>query len=138
MQSLPNTGMPLAYQPTAPLPLISLDLDDAAEFDYSAFLEQDMGYLAEDSSPSSATLSDGTLPRLTPRPQQVPPSTALTVHGHASAAGHDSSTSPGAARQLKQRLGRRGHFKSRLGCLSCKKRRIKASWSGTRWKGDII
>ncbi|KAH8200454.1 hypothetical protein TruAng_005347 [Truncatella angustata] len=76
------------------------------DFDYMAFLQDDgFDYLAEESSSNSAS---------------------------APAAGPSSDISPSNDRGLskkglsqRQRLERRGHTKSRLGCYNCKRRRIK-------------
>jgi hypothetical protein len=152
MQSLPTSGGPTAMptsgygQPTTALPLLALDTDsqDAAGFDYSAFLlgqqeDIDIDYLAEESSASAstATLTEGSVPQsLAPqhRPQRQlspsRPSGPLTTRSRGNAARSESSTSPGPpAAQPKQRLERRGHTKSRRGCFNCKRRRIKVSFT---------
>lgn len=89
-----------------PLPMLTLD-DGASEFDYGAFLQdEDVDYLAEDSSASSHTLNDSSPPAL-----NAQPSTSVVNSGSSS--------------NQRQRLERRGHTKSRRGCFNCKRRRIK-------------
>ncbi|KAJ4307141.1 hypothetical protein N0V88_000518 [Collariella sp. IMI 366227] len=64
MQALPNAGEPLmAYgEPSAALPLLALD-NDLADFDYAAFLqEQDIGYVADESSGSTISPPHSTTP----------------------------------------------------------------------------
>lgn len=142
MQALPNTGpMPAGYgQPTTALPLLSFDNGENAEFDYSTFLQdqQDLDYLAEDSSGStgglaiatpspSSTFSDHPLQTLAPRQQQQQISpTSARQQGYGPS--RDSSGGSTEDRpQPRQRLERRGHTKSRRGCFNCKRRRIKVS-----------
>ncbi len=162
--------MDYSQPPTAAaMPLLTFDhhVNDAGEFDYSAFLQdlqdtEDVDYLAEESSgstgeprltpasSSSWTLPDPALQLLAPR--QVPslalcPPSALEAHSRGSS-GRDSSTSPGGQGQgqgnslahAKQRLERRGHTKSRRGCFNCKRRRIKVWGCGVKsdWKTDMI
>jgi hypothetical protein len=148
MQAFPNTGpMPAGYgQPTAALPLLTLDNGENAGFDYSTFLQdqQDIDYLAEDSSGSagglpiatpspSSTFSDQPMQALAPRqPQQLSPASARQQGyggaGASAGASRDSSGgSPEDRPRPKQRLERRGHTKSRRGCFNCKRRRIKVS-----------
>jgi hypothetical protein len=154
MQALPNSSGPMGYaQPNTALPLVSVDNNDAGEFDYSAFLQQDeLGYLAGESSdstisahlppisPSSGPSSDSSLQLLGPRQQHLAPSTAMAAHPRGNAARIDSSSSlsPEAHAPARQRLERRGHTKSRRGCFNCKRRRIKVSYiSGgaeVRWE----
>lgn len=148
MQDESDSGgsMPTAYGQWP-----SLEGIDPAELDYSAFLqgEPHIDYLAEESSASTSTststaplsltapssfaaLSDAPLARLAPlaplpQARQFSPSTALTArapHG-GNAAQAQSSVSPRPVGQIRQRLERRGHTKSRRGCFNCKKRRIK-------------
>ena len=141
MQALPNTGpMPVGYgQPTTALPLLAFDNGENADFDYSTFLQdqQDIDYLAEDSSGStgglpiatpspSSTFSDQPLPALAPRQQQQLSPVSARQRGYGPS--RDSSGGSTEDRpQPKQRLERRGHTKSRRGCFNCKRRRIKVS-----------
>ncbi|KAK3293423.1 uncharacterized protein B0H64DRAFT_419172 [Chaetomium fimeti] len=142
MQAFPNSGpMPAGYgQPTTALPLLSLDNGENAGFDYSNFLQdqQDIDYLAEDSSGSagglpiatpspSSSFSDQQMQALAPRQQQQhPPASARQLgYGGPTATRGSSGGSPEDRPLPKQRLERRGHTKSRRGCFNCKRRRIK-------------
>lgn len=146
MQALPNTGRAMTGdygQPmTATLPILTLDNNDSAEFDYSIFLQdqrEDIDYLAEESSaststppvlstsPTSARLSRGPLQAIAPRQQHLPATGTLTPYPYSESVHSKSGTSPEALAQPKQRLERRGHTKSRRGCFNCKRRRIKVS-----------
>ncbi|KAK4102619.1 hypothetical protein N658DRAFT_495332 [Parathielavia hyrcaniae] len=126
MQAIPNLG-PLGYgQPTAALPMLPFDYDEMDQAEYSAYLQDrndDLGYLAGESSESAMSPSSGTgfnpsLQLLAPRQQPLAPGAALTVPSR----GKASQEAQAAA---KQRLERRGHTKSRRGCFNCKRRRIK-------------
>ncbi|KAK1750002.1 C6 zinc finger protein [Echria macrotheca] len=108
---------------------LSPDLTAAPEFDYGAFFQgveqnEDIDYLAEESSASTNTLGEHVLGVV---PGAVPPTStttqALTVQRPPSDGG---GSSPGSGPVAKQRLERRGHTKSRRGCFNCKRRRIKA------------
>jgi hypothetical protein len=93
-------------------PMLSLEALPA-EFDYASFLQdandQDVDYLAEESSTSTSTV-----PILDQTLQQSFTPSATTSN---------KSLSP----TPKQRLERRGHTKSRRGCFNCKRRRIKVA-----------
>lgn len=144
MQAFPNTdapfGMGYAHSSGPNPPLLTLDANDVADFDYSAYVQdqQDMGYLAEESSASVSTPplpsapSDALPQTLTPPQLQLPSSSpsALVVPraGSGSGSGSGSTVNTGLGLQ-KQRLERRGHTKSRRGCFNCKRRRIKVSES---------
>ncbi|KAK3900233.1 hypothetical protein C8A05DRAFT_45883 [Staphylotrichum tortipilum] len=149
MQALPNTGGggPMGYaQPPPPtsLPLLTLEELDAAaaDFDYSAFLQDDQsdsGYLAEESSgsmttpplasslsPPSTAQAERALQLLAPREQLLSPAAAAgQPRGGGSQGGAGTSSGGGGQALQKQRLERRGHTKSRRGCFNCKRRRIK-------------
>ena len=88
MQAIPNFGGPMPtanLEPSsaAAVPLISADTGDLAEFDYSAFLQQqqqqeelvDMGYLAEEGSASMPT------PPLPASATSAPPSSTAVSQG---------------------------------------------------------
>ncbi|SPQ27330.1 4ace3030-7343-43cb-828f-eb6824488e51 [Thermothielavioides terrestris] len=150
MQALPNAGKPVDGdypQPTTTtLPILTLGNDDTATWDYAVFLQaeqDDIGYLAEESSTSRATpppimsasptsasslssVSSVPLHPLAPRQhRRISPAAALTPYSHGDAVHGESSMSHGTQAQPRQRLERRGHTKSRRGCFNCKRRRIK-------------
>ncbi|KAK4186574.1 C6 zinc finger protein [Podospora australis] len=106
------------YTSNPALALLSLE-QGQAEFDYTAFLQdQDIDYLAEESSASTSSnhfSGPGTVvqPQLQPQPAT---NLAVVVQG---------GNGNGAAAAQKTRLERRGHTKSRRGCFNCKRRRIK-------------
>ncbi|KAK1772523.1 C6 zinc finger protein [Phialemonium atrogriseum] len=96
----------MQFTPSATLPMLTLD-GEPSDFDYGAFLqEEDVDYLAEDSSTSSHTLAESSPPPLTSQ-------------------SNTSVVRSGSSSQPRQRLERRGHTKSRRGCFNCKRRRIK-------------
>lgn len=154
MQALPNTGGgPLGYPPPAPPPQPLLTLEEidaaAADFDYSAFLQDDdgdsqhldSGYLAEESSGStttppsvSAAQAERALQLLAPRGQAVAAVGGLGGQpGQLGQLGQVGGRGKGGEAGQKQRLERRGHTKSRRGCFNCKRRRIKVS---VFWRGE--
>ena len=152
MEAFTNPGMPYGD-----LPLLPLDAnDDPAGFDYAAFLQQpdDLGYLAEESSgsssagqqgtllttasPSSVTLSEGTVQShkgTSPTAIVVPGSRPVRPAGRGGSSPGGSASVGAGVQQQKQRLERRGHTKSRRGCFHCKRRRIKVSENGRKAKG---
>lgn len=100
------TAANMQFTPSATLPMLTLD-GEPSDFDYGAFLqEEDVDYLAEDSSTSSHTLAESSPPPLTSQ-------------------SNTSVVRSGSSSQPRQRLERRGHTKSRRGCFNCKRRRIK-------------
>ncbi|KAK3304553.1 uncharacterized protein B0T15DRAFT_399348 [Chaetomium strumarium] len=107
---------------------------DATEFDYSAFLQDQQedididDYLAEESSASAstATLTEGSVPQSeSPASQHRTPQRRLLPSGPLTTTRSQQHESWPPAAQPKQRLERRGHTKSRRGCFNCKRRRIK-------------
>ena len=115
-------------------------------YDFDAFIQdEDIDYLAGESSGSSNTLSDGHSPPTTTEPLTTMPSVPLIAPAPAPTSTHSPGTltlgqdlvsgglrlSPSAASSSaalsKQRMERRGHTKSRRGCFNCKRRRIKVS-----------
>ncbi|KXX73430.1 Sterol uptake control protein 2, partial [Madurella mycetomatis] len=137
MQAFPNTdapfGMGYAHSSGPSPPLLTLDANEVADFDYSAYVQdqQDMDYLAEESSASVSTpplpsSSSDAPPQTLMLPQLQPSSSALIVPraGSGSGGGSGTTANTGSGPQ-KQRLERRGHTKSRRGCFNCKRRRIK-------------
>jgi len=108
----------------------SLPLLSAGDFDYNAFFqEQDIDYLAEESSASTNTLPDVGAQAISPSQALVlAPAPAPRADGSSTSGigtGTSPGTSPGSGPAMKQRLERRGHTKSRRGCFNCKRRRIK-------------
>lgn len=123
----PSPGSALSMDFTeAGLSMMAIEDAAATDFDYGAFLqEQDVDYLAEESSASSHTLSD-------PASAQPAASSSTQALVRKPAAGtittttaNASPSASAAAAQAKQRMERRGHTKSRRGCYNCKRRRIK-------------
>lgn len=104
------------------MPLISLEAEPQ-DFDYGAFLqEEDIDYLAEESSTSatSNTLTATSSHTLVPLVTRSETADSTSARPKTSSPTTSSGTSP-----PKQRLERRGHTKSRRGCFNCKRRRIK-------------
>ncbi|KAK3988135.1 C6 zinc finger protein [Cladorrhinum sp. PSN332] len=141
--------MDFSTDPT--MSLLSLDSTEAPAFDYSVYLQQqEIDYLAEDSSSTSTThplsLSPAAIQQaftppqpfgIVPAPTSLPSSTpggrgtAVVLHQQSHGSSNNASQSPPNHTQTntkptaKQRLERRGHTKSRRGCFNCKRRRIK-------------
>lgn len=121
MAALPGSGMGMD------LTMMQPDDFDSPDFDYGAFLqEQDIDYMAEESSASTNAVSEPIpIPQaFTPDTRSVSDSQSL-VQRSRSGESPGASSSSGAAHLPKQRLERRGHTKSRRGCFNCKRRRIK-------------
>lgn len=110
-------------------------------YEFDAFIQdQDINYLAGESSGSSNTLSDGHSP---PTTTELMPPGQLIAPAPAPTSTHSPSTltlgqtlvngglrfpSPATtsnAALSKHRMERKGHTKSRRGCFNCKRRRIK-------------
>ncbi|KAI1294028.1 C6 zinc finger protein [Xylaria venustula] len=94
---------PIDFNQSTNLPLLTLGSNNT-EFDYTAYLQDEINYLGDTGSSGSASVMNEAAST------SLSPPTSAVVKSKSN---------------QRQRLERRGHTKSRRGCYNCKRRRIK-------------
>lgn len=98
-----------------------MSFPDSSDFDYTAYLQPDAGFVDGVQGYSTATLSESSGGMHTPpyaNSRSLPSSSNINNSNLELSLRRTSM-------QQRQRLERRGHTKSRRGCFNCKRRRIK-------------
>lgn len=97
-----------------------MSFPDSSDFDYTAYLQPDVGFVDGVQGYSTATLSESSGGVHTP-----PYSSSRSLSSSNNNNSHLELSLHRTPMQQRQRLERRGHTKSRRGCYNCKRRRIK-------------